>query len=82
MSEEHHDLAAEFPEFKDQIHTLKTTNNHFAKLFEQYHEVTREVYKMEAEVEPATTAVEEEYKKRRLQLKDELHAMLTAAEKS
>jgi uncharacterized protein YdcH (DUF465 family) len=79
MSEEHHDLANEFPQFKEQIHTLKTSDNHFAKLFDQYHEVTREVYKMEAEVEPVTTEVEEEYKKRRLQLKDELHAMLKAA---
>lgn len=79
MSEEHHDLANEFPQFRDQIHTLKTSNNHFAKLFDKYHEVTREVYKMEAEVEPVTTEVEEEYKKRRLQLKDELLAMLKAA---
>ena len=79
MSEEHHDLANEFPEFRDQIHTLKSSNNHFAKLFDQYHEVTREVYKMEAEVEPVMTEVEEAYKKRRLQLKDELHAMLKAA---
>ena len=79
MSELHHDLATEFPEFREQIHTLKTSNNHFAKLFDQYHEITREVYKMEAEVEPVTTEVEEEYKKRRLQLKDELHAMLKEA---
>jgi len=79
MSEEHHDLANEFPEFRDQIHRLKTSNSHFAKLFDQYHEVTREVYKMEAEVEPVMTEVEEAYKKRRLQLKDELHAMLKAA---
>ena len=79
MSEEHHDLAKEFPQFRDQIHILKTSNNHFAKLFDQYHEVTREVYKMEAEVEPVTTEVEEEYKKRRLKLKDELHAMLKSA---
>lgn len=79
MSEEHHDLVKEFPQFRDQIHTLKTSNNHFAKLFDQYHEVTREVYKMEAEVEPVATDVEEEYKKRRLQLKDELHAMLKDA---
>jgi len=80
MSELHHDLATEFPQFRAQIHQLKLSNNHFAKLFDQYHELTREVYKMEAEVEPVSTAVEEEYKKRRLALKDELHAMLTAAE--
>jgi len=79
MSEEQHDLIKEFPEFRDQIHTLKVSNKHFAKLFDQYHQVTRDVYKMEAEVEPVTTEIEEEYKKRRLQLKDELHAMLKGA---
>ncbi|HSG03836.1 MAG TPA: DUF465 domain-containing protein [Marinobacterium sp.] len=79
MSEEQHDLIKEFPEFRDQIHTLKVSNKHFAKLFDQYHQVTRDVYKMEAEVEPVTTEIEEEYKKRRLQLKDELHAMLKSA---
>jgi hypothetical protein len=25
-----------FPEMKDKIHVLKTSNNHFAKLFEEY----------------------------------------------
>lgn len=79
MSEEHHDLAHEFPQYREQIHELKTSNNHFMKLFEEYHEVAREVAKMEAEIEPVTTALEEGYKKRRLQLIDELHAMLKAA---
>ena len=29
-----HDLIHEFPEFKDKIHQLKTSNAHFAKLFD------------------------------------------------
>lgn len=81
MSEEHHDLAHEFPQYIDQIHELKTSNNHFVKLFNEYHELAREIAKMEAEVEPVTTAVEEGLKKRRLQLMDELHAMLKTAAK-
>lgn len=80
MAVEHHDLIHEFPHLKEQIHNLKTTNNHFRRLFDEYHELTTEVEKMENEVVPATTEREEEAKKRRLHLKDELHKMLTEAE--
>ena len=34
MSHVPHELAEEFPEHVDSIHTLKTTNAHFAKLFD------------------------------------------------
>jgi uncharacterized protein YdcH (DUF465 family) len=30
----HHDLAHEFPEHKDRIHTLKMENKHFANLWQ------------------------------------------------
>ena len=78
MAVEHHDLAHEFPELKDQIHELKTSNNHFRRLFDEYHELTTEIEKMENEVTPATTEREEEAKLRRVHLKDELYQMLTA----
>ena len=39
MKIEKHDLVHELPEYRDQIHTLKTSNNHFARLFDQYHDV-------------------------------------------
>ncbi|MEY3038381.1 MAG: hypothetical protein RL143_948 [Pseudomonadota bacterium] len=76
MVGEHHDLVHELPEMRDRIHELKTSNNHFARLFDEYHEVTKQVELMEAEVTPAETSREEELKKRRLLLKDELFAML------
>lgn len=79
MTIEHHDLVHELPEFREQIHTLKMTNSRFAKLFDEYHQVTREVERMEAEIEPVATKVEEEYKRKRLQLKDQLYAMLREA---
>ena len=34
MPLEKHDLIHELPEFKDEIHALKMSNNHFAKMFE------------------------------------------------
>jgi hypothetical protein len=79
MSVEHHDLIHEFPQLKDQIHALKVGDNHFRKLFDQYHELTRSIENMENEVTPVSNQVEEEAKLKRLQLKDELYAMLQAA---
>ena len=76
MSVEHHDLIHEFPELKDRIHELKTTDAHFRHLFDQYHTLTREVENMENEVTPASTKAEEDAKAKRLHLKDELYRML------
>ena len=78
MGIQHHDLINELPEYREQIHDLKVTNKHFAKLFDEYHDLTREVELMEAEVNPVATDTEEGLKKRRLALKDELHAMVRA----
>jgi uncharacterized protein YdcH (DUF465 family) len=78
MSIEHHDLIHEFPELKEKIHELKISNNHFRRLFDEYHEVTTKVENMENEVTPVTTRTEEESKLHRLKLKDELYKMLTA----
>ncbi|TGD74234.1 DUF465 domain-containing protein [Mangrovimicrobium sediminis] len=78
MSVEHHDLHHEFPELNDRIHELKTSDAHFRKLFEEYHELTRDIEKMEDEVTPVATRTEEEAKVRRVHLKDELYRMLTA----
>ncbi|WP_372739631.1 YdcH family protein [Neptunomonas sp.] len=78
MSIEHHDLVHELPEYREQIHTLKMNDAHFAKLFDEYHDVTKKVERMETEAEPVATRTEEELKVKRLHLKDQLYAMLRA----
>jgi uncharacterized protein YdcH (DUF465 family) len=78
MSVEHHDLIHEFPELKSKIHELKVSDQRFRELFEEYHKLTRDIEKMEDEVTPVSTVVEEQAKRRRLQLKDELFRLLTA----
>lgn len=78
MSVEHHDLVHEFPEFRDRIHQLKMEDDHFRKLFDEYHEVTREVENMENEVTPVSTQTEEQTKLKRLHLKDALYCLLNA----
>lgn len=74
----HHPLIHEFPEHREAIHELKTSNAHFRRLFDEYHRLDREVVRIEGEIAPASDAVAEGLKKRRLQLKDDLHRMLAA----
>lgn len=79
MQGEHHDLIHELPEFREKIHELKISNNHFAKLFDEYHEVDHEVRRIEQELETPSDEYTEELKKKRLHLKDELYSMLKQA---
>ena len=76
MTIEHHDLIHEFPEHRERIHDMKMQDARFARLFDEYHQVTKEVERMESEVEAVCTRTEEEAKFKRLRLKDELFAML------
>ena len=78
MPIEKHDLHHEFPEFNDEIHELKMTNNHFARLFRDYHDVDHEVHRIEQGVENTTDEYLEQRKLKRLELKDALHDMLKA----
>jgi uncharacterized protein YdcH (DUF465 family) len=76
---EHHDLVHELPEYRDKIHEMKLSNHHFAKLFDEYHEVDHEVRRIEQEIETPSDEYTEELKKKRLHLKDELFTMLKQA---
>ena len=78
MTHTPHELAADFPEHADRIHTLKEGDAHFARLMDEYHEINREVHRAETEVEPMSTEAETGLRKRRAFLKDELYRMLTA----
>lgn len=79
MSHKSHELAEEFPDSAEQLHELKMSNPHFAKLFEEYHEVNRQINRMETRVEPASDETEMALRRRRVVLKDEIYAGLKAA---
>jgi uncharacterized protein YdcH (DUF465 family) len=79
MSVEHHDLIHEFPQLKTRIHEMKVSDAHFRRLFDEYHELTVDIEKMENEVTPVATRTEEDAKLRRVYLKDELYRLLTTA---
>ncbi len=78
MYGEKHDLLHEFPEHRDVIHTLKLSNRHFARLFDAYDETDHAIHRIEQGVETTTDEYLESLKKKRLQLKDELFAMIHA----
>lgn len=79
MTHTPHELAADFPELADQIHTLKETDAHFCRLLDEYHQINREVHRAETNVEPMEQLAENDLRKRRGTLKDELYAMLKAS---
>jgi len=76
MSHTPHELADDTPEYKQKIHDLRLANAHFAKLVDAYHDVNREVHRMETRVETVDETTEHEARKRRMALKDEIMAML------
>ncbi|MEM7602617.1 MAG: DUF465 domain-containing protein [Verrucomicrobiota bacterium] len=76
----HHPLLTEFPEHHDAIHQLKMDNAHFRKLMDEYEAADKEVFRMEEGIETTEDMILNEAKKRRLDLKDKLAAMITQAQ--
>ena len=63
----------------DRIRELKMHDRHFARLFDEYHELDREVRKIEDDVTPAADDVLDALRMRRVHLKDDLASMLKQA---
>jgi uncharacterized protein YdcH (DUF465 family) len=76
MSVEHHSLLHEFPQLRERIHALKTSNPKFADLYRQYDETDKEIYRVEEGIETPSDKYTEDLKKRRVLLKDQLYALL------
>jgi len=79
---EHHYLAGEMPEYKEIIHQLKLDDTHFAKLYDQYTEVDKAVYRIEEGIETTSDDYLESLKKQRVMLKDDLYGLLKRFEKN
>lgn len=73
-----HELAEEFPEYAEKMHALKASDTHFAKLADEYHELNRQVHRAETNVEPMEQLAEEQLRKQRAALKDQIYALLRA----
>ncbi len=80
MSIENHSLHNEFPQHNDRIRELKMNDRHFVRLFDEYHDLDREIRKIEEGAEAASDARIEGLKMRRVHLKDDLLGMLETSE--
>ncbi|RZQ52220.1 GTP-binding protein [Pseudoalteromonas phenolica] len=79
MSIDRHSLAKELPEFKEKIHELKMNDRHFARLFDDYHDLDHEMIRIEEGVENTSDEYLDSLKKQHLHLKAQLYSLLKSA---
>jgi len=65
-----------FPEYRDLITQLKTTDHHFMHLFDKHNELDQQIKNMETHIVHGTHEEIETLKKEKLLLKDQLYAIL------
>lgn len=82
MFGEHHYLAKDLPKYKEKIHELKLDDSHFSKLYSEYVEVDKEIYRIEEGIETTSDEYTEKLKMQRVMLKDELYDLLKRLERS
>lgn len=68
-----------FPEHRELISKLKTSDHHFAKLFDKHNELDQKIQNMENHVIPGAPEEIDALKKEKLHLKDQLFAILQKA---
>ena len=65
-----------FPEYRDLITQLKHNDLHFTNLFDRHNEIDQKIKNIEANIEQASDVEVETLKKEKLNLKDQLYAIL------
>ncbi len=68
-----------FPEYRDLITQLKTSDAHFIRLFDKHNALDQRIKNIESRQEAGTTDDIEVLKKEKLLLKDQLFAILKKA---
>ena len=68
-----------FPEYRELISQLKTTDRHFLGVFDKHNDLDQKIKNLEAHIEHATHIEIEALKKEKLALKDELYGLLRRA---
>jgi uncharacterized protein YdcH (DUF465 family) len=72
MANTPNELAEQFPDAVEKMHALKVSDTHFAKLFDDYHELNRAIHRAETNVAPTDDFHLEDMRKQRLALLDEI----------
>ncbi len=66
----HHPILRELPEHREVIRRLRGSNEHFRNVFDEYHRLDDEIYRIEEDIDFATDQEIEQLKMRRAKLKD------------
>ena len=75
----HHPILREFPEHREAIKRLKSSSSHFRHLYNEYHRLDDEIYRIEEDIDFATDQEIEELKMRRAKLKDYIYHLICNA---
>jgi uncharacterized protein YdcH (DUF465 family) len=75
---EKHDLRHEFPQFEQKITELKTSDNRFKNLFDTYHDLNKQVYRIESNVEAHGDEYLKELRHKRVLIKDQIYDILNS----
>lgn len=76
MESHHHKIGEEFPEYREQIHSLKMRDAHFARVLRNWEEIDKRIARAASRIELMSEDDEEQLRRKRLELKDELYTML------
>ncbi len=68
-----------FPEYRDLITQLKTSDHHFGRLFDAHNSLDQKIQNMESRIEVGSPEKIEQLKKEKLLLKDQLYGILRKA---
>ena len=68
-----------FPEHRELISQLKTTDRYFSNLFDKHNDLDQKIKNIEARIQPGTAEEIDVLKKEKLQLKDQVYAVLKKA---
>ena len=68
-----------FPEYRDLITQLKTSDHHFSRLFDKHNDLDQQIKNMESHIVSGSQVEIETLKKEKLALKDELYQILRKA---
>ena len=78
MSHTPHELSEEFPAHVERMRELKDSDAHFARLFDEYHDINRQVHRAETNCEPMDGLAEVDLRKQRAALKDQIWGYLSS----
>jgi uncharacterized protein len=80
MQGEHHEIEAEFPEFRQRIKELSAADPDFAASIKRHNELDSEIIKLEELGQPVTDEALEKMKYERARLKDAVYARIRAGD--